>query len=547
MRKEGLGRGKRKELLTQATETSSDTPTLSMKFSAAAALILATSAHASPMEDLVTSLPGVDGDLPFGMYSGFLDYELDGVSVHTHYILTEQATPASDASPLIFWSNGGPGASSMFGFTSEVGPFNINAESMLTDPPTLFVNPTGWNNLGDLLIFEAPAPVGFSYCGDDVSGPGTSCGDWTDERASRNNYLALQAFYAKFPEKLPKPLYLSGESYAGVYIPTMAREILEGDATINLAGFAVGDACTGTEVLCGDTGQGPWWDLTFMYGHGQFSTKTYDSIIATCTEKLLKHPGEEGLNDDCNALLSKMDEEIGGYYDYGLYDDCTYQNGLMKRRHLSHLQWRSSGPDAADAAPGGALNDYSCGSGEAMEYYVTIPAVRDALHVDQDSNFFSGDNGVGFNYTLTEANLIPFYNDVAVGKFADRNVRVMVYNGDTDPGINSFVAQNWTTHVGLDEVESWRPWTIDACLRMGGYITRYEGDFQFATIRGAGVRAREKSETREERDEDFSFLFLLLLFVHICANILSPSSTWSPHTSQTPCTSCSARGSRTRT
>ena len=38
---------------------------------------------------------------------------------------------------------------------------------------------------------------------------------------------------------------------------------------INLKGFAVGDACTGTEVLCGDTGQGPWWDLTFMYVCGR--------------------------------------------------------------------------------------------------------------------------------------------------------------------------------------------------------------------------------------------------------------------------------------
>jgi len=436
------------------------------------------SATAMPSEDLVPNLPGY-GALPFGMYSGFLDYTLDGVAVHTHYMLAEKSdNTALVTDPLIFWSNGGPGASSMFGFTSEVGPFNINSASMQTDPPTLFLNEQGWNNLGDLLIFEAPAPVGFSYCGDDVTADGYSCGDWTDERASANNYAALQAFYAKFPEKLPKPLYLSGESYAGVYIPTFAREIVDGDNAINLQGFAVGDACTGTEVLCGDTGQGPWWDVTFMYGHGQFSIKTYDAIIDTCTMAKLKYPGADGLSDQCNDLLATMADEIGGYYDYALYDDCTYQNGLLKSPYLAHLQWR--------LGDGGALNDYTCGSGEAMEYYVTVPEVRDALHVSQDSNFFSGDNGVGFNYTLTEKNLIPFYHDVAVGKYADKNIRVMVYNGDTDPGINSFVAQNWTTHVGLEETSSWRPWTLDSCLRMGGYVTSYEGDFSFATIRGAG-------------------------------------------------------------
>ena len=121
-----------------------------------------------------------------------------------------------------------------------------------------------------------------------------------------------------------------------------------------------------------------------------------------------------------------------------------------------------------------------------MEAYAASPAVRNAFHVPTDANFFSGDNGDGFNYTLTERNLMPFYADVAVGKYADLGIKVMVYNGDTDPGINSFVAQNWTSSLGLAEVEAWRPWTTDSCQRMGGYCTRYEGNFDFVTIRGAG-------------------------------------------------------------
>ena len=48
------------------------------------------------------------------------------------------------------------------------------------------------------------------------------------------------------------------------------------------------------------------------------------------------------------------------------------------------------------------------------------------------------------------------------------DVRVLVYNGDTDPGINSFVSQNWTVALGLEETEAWRPWTLDGCQRMGG-------------------------------------------------------------------------------
>ena len=121
-----------------------------------------------------------------------------------------------------------------------------------------------------------------------------------------------------------------------------------------------------------------------------------------------------------------------------------------------------------------------------MEEYLAHPAVREAWHISMDATFFMSDDGVGFNYNLTEPNLIKFYLDLAVGKYKDLGVRVLVYNGDTDPGINSFVAQNWTSSMGLDELSPQRPWTIDGCQRMGGYVTTYEGNFEFLTIRGAG-------------------------------------------------------------
>jgi hypothetical protein len=39
--------------------------------------------------------------------------------------------------------------------------------------------------------------------------------------------------------------------------------------------------------------------------------------------------------------------------------------------------------------------------------------VKEALHVAPDASFFSGDNGDGMNYDLTEQNLMPFYIDMA--------------------------------------------------------------------------------------------------------------------------------------
>ena len=57
----------------------------------------------------------------------------------------------------------------------------------------------------------------------------------------------------------------------------------------------------------------------------------------------------------------------------------------------------------------------------------------------------------------------------------------------SDPAITSFATQNWTSHLGFEETSHWRPWTIDGCQQMGGYVEQYEGMFDFVTIRGAGT------------------------------------------------------------
>lgn len=62
----------------------------------------------------------------------------------------------------------------------------------------------------------------------------------------------------------------------------------------------------------------------------------------------------------------------------------------------------------------------------------------------------------------------------------------MVYDGDTDPSLNSFYVQNYTASLGLPEKQPWRPWTLDGKTKVGGYVTSYEGPVDVVTIRGAG-------------------------------------------------------------
>ena len=85
----------------------------------------------------------------------------------------------------------GPGASSLYGLFGELGPLQLDSDSLLVDPPALFYNPEGWQSQANLLAIEQPPPTGFSFCGDAVAGDMTSCGNWTDEDAALENYKFL--------------------------------------------------------------------------------------------------------------------------------------------------------------------------------------------------------------------------------------------------------------------------------------------------------------------------------------------------------------------
>lgn len=218
--------------------------------------------------------------------------------------------------------------------------------------------------------------------------------------------------------------------------------------------------------------------MEFQHGHGQFSTKTYNEIQQKCSREELFYGVE---TQSCKKALDKMDEEKGYAFGYGLYDECYDFD-------LSAQKWDASRPlgKSRRLADGGyerhSMDGTPCGGSGVLSAWATHSAVKKALHVSADGNYFSGDNGVGFEYHGTEPDLAPFYKQLAL----ETDVRVLIYNGDADPGLNSFRGENFTKGIGLAEKEAWRPWTIDGKIRMGGFVTRYEGDLDYLTIRGSG-------------------------------------------------------------
>ncbi|KAK4701236.1 hypothetical protein P7C70_g4998, partial [Phenoliferia sp. Uapishka_3] len=107
---------------------------------------------------------------------------------------------------LSIWLNGGPGCSSLTGATKENGPFTFVPGT--TNP---VVNAYGWTT-------EQPAGVGYST--------GSNANLTGEIPLADSFYVFLQSFYGVFAELATKRLFLTGESYAGFYIPVLTFYML---------------------------------------------------------------------------------------------------------------------------------------------------------------------------------------------------------------------------------------------------------------------------------------------------------------------------------
>ena len=120
---------------------------------------------------------------------------------------------------------------------------------------------------------------------------------------AQDNYATIKGIFNGFPEYLTNDMYIMGESYAGVFVPTLALLIhetqlagLDTDAPVlNLVGIAVGNGCTGSEVgACSPAGLGT--RIKFLFSKGLFPTTTMEKLEAYCGDYTnLTKPCQEAL------------------------------------------------------------------------------------------------------------------------------------------------------------------------------------------------------------------------------------------------------------
>ena len=98
-----------------------------------------------------------------------------------------------------------------------------------------------------MIYIESPAGVGFS------TAKGDAAMSQNDMQSSMDNLAAINAWFDKFPEYKNHDLYVSGESYGGIYVPYLAWQIYEQNLrakwntalkTIKIKGYLVGNGAT---------------------------------------------------------------------------------------------------------------------------------------------------------------------------------------------------------------------------------------------------------------------------------------------------------------
>ncbi|KAJ8770465.1 hypothetical protein K2173_017956 [Erythroxylum novogranatense] len=399
--------------------------------------------------DRIISLPG-QPQVTFQQYSGYITIDEKQQRALFYYFVEAESDP--DSKPLVLWFNGGPGCSSVgVGAFQEHGPFRPTSDG------TLLRNYYSWNKEANMLYLESPAGIGFSYS------ENTSFYNYvSDYITAQDNLVFLQNWFDRYPQYKNRDFYITGESYAGHYVPQLAQLILQSGSKINLKGIAIGNPLVEFETDKRSTG-------TFYWSHGLVSDDTYRLMETTCTiSQLLREDtllGYKNITAACLRVEDLLSKEISNDIDfYDVIADVCLSSG--------DSQGLLQAPENIDPCVG--INAY---------YYLNRKEVQQALNAKLVgvANWTTCTSVTNYDFTNL---LIPTID--IVGYLVRSGIRVLLYSGDQDTVIPFIAtrsnAQSLAKALGLRTTVSYRAWYMDK--QVGGWTQVYDDILTYATIRG---------------------------------------------------------------
>ncbi|VFQ81811.1 unnamed protein product [Cuscuta campestris] len=416
-----------------------------------------------PEEDLVVGLPG-QPEVTFLQYAGYVDTD-ERAGRSLFYYFVEADRKDAHNLPLTLWLNGGPGCSSIGGgaFT-ELGPFFPSG-----DGHGLRINSKSWNKASNLLFVEAPAGVGWSYS--NTSTDYSNCGD---DSTAHDMLTFMQKWYEKFPEFLDNPLFLTGESYAGHYIPQLASLMIDHNENLikghkfQIKGVALGNPLVKLERDVPAVTE-------FFWSHGLISDENYNAIKRECDfdDYSFIYPHNE--SGPCNAAIIEQYRVVTNYVNvYDVILDVCYPSIVQQELILHKVITKMS------------MEVDVCITQE-RSFYLNLPQVQKALHANRTSLPYPWQTCADFamlNYSQIDgdADVVPLLK-----KILHNQIPLWIFSGDQDsvvPLVGSrTVVRELAAELNMNITVPYGAWFHKG--QVGGWHTEYGNLLTFATVRGA--------------------------------------------------------------
>lgn len=421
-----------------------------------------------------------------------------GTKLHYWFAMADSA--AFQDLPVVLWLNGGPGSSSILGMLQENGPLLINATG------GLMRNPYSWTKQANMLILESPGGVGYSYCAAMKAGGNCNNTDISTAAAAR---AALQNFFVKFPEFKQNKFFITGESYAGVYIPTLTNEILEHAPEIKMTGIGVGDPCTDWPSQHESMDM-----LWYAHKHGFVPDADFDFLWNNCSMRQPSFLAQGFWRRENGMWMSSLQ---GTAALDGACKMAERKFMATTSRGLSQ-SWKKAYINELDVFSDSSSLDWTVP--KSLDFYtaqwMNRADVKKALHVeDAPVKSWPGPTD-GWQYTSNynacnkapgQPSMIDFYR-----KIAPKMTTTIVFNGDTDPCVSYEGTRTAIERVGFEILPGghYRPWFYNksaaametlmekpnlfgpnlelrpAGAQFGGHVVNYAHGLSFATVHGSG-------------------------------------------------------------
>lgn len=307
----------------------------------------------------------------------------------------------------------------------ELGPWIVDQDL------SLHPNSGSWNRIFGLLFLDNPIGTGFSIAASPQEIPRNQ------HDVARHLFTAIKEFLALDISFRSRPIYITGESYAGKYLPALGYYILKKNAVLpvskrlNLGGVAIGNGLTDPEVQVTT-------HAVNAYNLGLVNDKQkalLESLQSKAVEFVKRLEWREATGAR-NRVLTELENMTGLATLYDFRRLIPYQDEIVAK-FLNNVDVKKA-----------------LGVEESLVFKVCSDVVGEALHDD----------------------VMKSVRDMV--EFLVENTKVLLYQGQCDLRDGVVSTLSWVKRMKWEGVEQFlseerKVWRVEG--KLAGYVQKWRG------------------------------------------------------------------------